>query len=177
MAYINTQTNQYPVSEQDIRNEYPNTSFAIPFQAPEKYAVVFPSPVPTVDNPVIQFARETTPVLTDKGHYEQVWEVVDIFADYTDAEGNVVTKAEQEDTAIARDEDSKKSANKRQAESLLQETDWVENPSVSDATKPVYLSNFAEIMDYRIALRVIAINPTVTVEWPVKPDNVWTTNE
>lgn len=178
MAYINTETNQYPVSEADIRAANPNTSFSSPFQAPEPYAVVFIAPVPTVDNPILQFAREIAPVLTSKGHYEQAFEVVDKFADYTDADGNVVTKAEQEAAAIAADEAAKKVAVKAHAEQLLKDTDYLEGPSVSDSTKSVYLANLAEIVDYRVALRAIAVNPPVVVtEWPVKPDNVWATNE
>lgn len=174
MAYINTETNQYPVSEADIRAANPNTSFSSPFQAPEPYAVVFIAPMPAVDNPVLQFAREIAPVLTNKGHYEQAFEVVDKFADYTDEEGNTVTKAEQEAAAIAADEEQKKAANKAQAERLLQEDDWVENPSASDTTKPIYLANYDEIMDYRIALRMIAVNPpVVVVAWPTKPEKIW----
>lgn len=174
MAYINTQTNQYPVSEQDIRNEYPNTSFAIPFQAPEGYAVVFPSPVPTVDNPVIQFARETTPVLTDKGHYEQAWEISDIYSDYIDPEGVLHTKAEQEAEAIARNDEQLKQKNKQNAMSLLQATDWVENNSVRDDSKVIHLINYSEFDAYRDALRLIAVNPPVKVDtWPTKPEEVW----
>lgn len=73
--YINTQTNQYPLSERDIRNAYPNTSFPNPFTAPDEYAVVFPAPKPTHD-PIIQAVHEIAPILTSKGHYEQQWEVV-----------------------------------------------------------------------------------------------------
>ena len=89
MAYINTVTNQYPVSEQDIRNLNPNTSFSTPFVAPEPYAWVFPSPQPTVTN--LQVVREIAPELTVLGHYEQRFEVVDKFQTTPEA-----TKAEQE---------------------------------------------------------------------------------
>ena len=77
MAYINTQTNQYPVSESEIRNQYPNTSFANPFVAPSEYAVVFQAPAPAYDV-ISQGVRETAPILTDKGNYEQQWEVYDL---------------------------------------------------------------------------------------------------
>lgn len=78
MLYIHKVTLAYPVTEQDIRNAYPNTSFPQPFQAPDEYAWVFPAPAPTVTN--LQIAREIAPALTDKGHYEQQWEVVEKFA-------------------------------------------------------------------------------------------------
>lgn len=75
MKYINTNTKAYPVSERDIRAMNPNTSFATPFLAPEEYALVFAAPAPDHD-PIKEMVREIAPVLTEKGHYEQQWEVV-----------------------------------------------------------------------------------------------------
>lgn len=98
--YINIQTNQYPISERDIRNAFPNTSFSNPFKAPEEYQVVFPIPQP-VFNPVVQTVREIAPVLTDKGTYEQQWEVISKFQEYTDEQDVVHTVQEQEDAALA----------------------------------------------------------------------------
>jgi hypothetical protein len=98
--YINKLSLQYPITEQEIRAEMPNTSFPVPFQAPENYAPVFATPQLDYD-PVTQMLRTTTPVLTDKGHYEQVWEVVSRFVEYTDAQGVLHTVAEQESEAVA----------------------------------------------------------------------------
>jgi hypothetical protein len=75
--FINKQTKQYPVTEQQIRLENPNVSFSVPFYPPEDYAVVFPAPKPVYDA-VTQGVRELQPVLTSKGHYEQVYEVYDL---------------------------------------------------------------------------------------------------
>lgn len=75
--YINTETNQYPVSEQQIRNENPNTSFSSPFVPPAEYQWVFPSPQPTYD-PMTQSVREIAPALNALGKYEQKWEIVDL---------------------------------------------------------------------------------------------------
>lgn len=75
MNYINKTSGEYPVSESMVRLAYPNTSFPVPFQAPEEYARVFPAPQPVFDA-LTQSVREGTPVLTVKGHYEQAWEVV-----------------------------------------------------------------------------------------------------
>jgi hypothetical protein len=72
--YINTNTNQYPVSESEIRAEFSNTSFPAPFAAPQPYQVVFSSPQPSHD-PVTHGVREVAPELTDKGHWEKRWEV------------------------------------------------------------------------------------------------------
>lgn len=98
--YINTQTNQYPVTERDIPEAHPDVMFPTPFVPPEGYALVFAAPQPAFD-PVLQVAREIAPVLTDKGHYEQAWEVVSRFTEYTDDEGVVHTVAEQESAALA----------------------------------------------------------------------------
>jgi hypothetical protein len=96
--YINTATLQYPVSERDIRNLNPNTSYPASFPTPEGYAVVFPAPTPTCD-PITEIAREIQPVLTSKGTYEQAYEIVPRFQEYADAEGVVHTVQEQEDAA------------------------------------------------------------------------------
>lgn len=86
--YINTATLQYPLSERDIREALPNTSFANPFVAPDDYAWVFPAPAPDY-NPVIQSAREIAPVLTVKGTWEQQWEVVDRYKTQEEADAAI----------------------------------------------------------------------------------------
>ena len=80
MSYINTDTLQYPVTEQDIRALHPNTSFPEPFVPPDNYALVFAAPQPSYD-PITQTVREGQPGLTLKGHWEKQWEVVDLEAD------------------------------------------------------------------------------------------------
>lgn len=167
MAYINKVTNQYPVSEQDIRNEYSNTAFPFPFVAPEPYAVVFPTPRP--EGTVTQGAFEIAPELTDKGVYEQRWEVRSRFQEYTDDDGTVHTVAEQEAAAIAADEAAKKEANVNRAKQLLADTDFAALVDVRAS-----LTNVAEFDSYRTALRAIVINPPVVVsEWPQRPDSIW----
>ena len=176
MSYINTTTKQYPISEADIRAAFPNTSFTVPFKAPDEYEVVFITPQPTVDNPVLQFVREVAPELTNKGVWEQRWEVTDRYQEYTDSDGEVVTKEEQETNAVLQDNELKKQANKLQAERLLLETDWVENPSVSNTSLIPHLDNIGQFMEYRLALRAIAVNPPVLVQpWPQAPVKIWIT--
>lgn len=77
-----------------------------------------------------------------------------------------------EEEIAARDE-SAKQKNKKQAENLLAESDWADNPSVVDTSKALHLVNAAEWDAYRDALRMIAVVPTVEVEWPVKPEEIW----
>lgn len=75
---------------------------------------------------------------------------------------------------IAYNEEKAKQQNKAQAESLLQQTDWVELNDVTDPENPPFLANKTEFTAYRAALRTIAVNPPITVtEWPIKPEEVW----
>lgn len=71
--WIDTSTNAYPLSEADIRALLPDTSFAQPFNPPEPYVWVFPTPRPAHDT-VTHAVREIAPELVE-GNYEQRWEV------------------------------------------------------------------------------------------------------
>ena len=72
--YINTTTNEYPVSEQDIKAAFPNVSFATPFAPPEEYQYVFPAPVPNYNGNTHR-AVQGEPELTVLGKWQQVWEI------------------------------------------------------------------------------------------------------
>ena len=89
MAYINTETNVYPVTEQEIKQQYANTSFSVPFIPPQEYQLVFEQPVPEF-NPDTQFVIKDKPFVTTKGHYEVGWIVQDLPQDVVDV--NVKTK-------------------------------------------------------------------------------------
>lgn len=99
MAYINTETMQYPVAERDIRNTFPNTSFSSPFNPPEEYQVVFSVPMPTFDS-YTQTCTEETPALTNKGHYEQVYKITDLTGEALE-EGQVRKLADATAKALA----------------------------------------------------------------------------
>lgn len=155
MSYINTETNQYPVSEQDIRREYPNTSFTIPFQAPEKYAPVLNSPTPSFDG-MTQGYREVAPV-KQGNEWMQQFEVYSL-------------DAEQ----IAYNEEQAKQSNKTQAEDMLKASDWTQYPDVTNTLNVPHLINGDEWVAYRALVRAIVLNPPVTVaEWPTKPEEQW----
>lgn len=81
--YINTQT-LAQITESEIRALYPNTSFPVPFVAPDEYAYVFPAPAQY--DPITQTATEIAPTLTNKGHYEQTWTVTNKSAEVIAAE-------------------------------------------------------------------------------------------
>lgn len=100
MNYINTNTNQYPVTERQIRAEYPLRAHPNPFSPPSEFKPVFPTPQPE-HNPVIQIVVEGNPVYSSKGQFEQTWNIQSKFQEYTDDEGIVHTVEEQEQAALA----------------------------------------------------------------------------
>jgi len=64
--------------------------------------------------------------------------------------------------------------NKTEAMSLLQQTDWVELPSVSDPSSTPHLTNVNEFLAYRSAIRAIAVNPpSEPAVFPDKPQESW----
>ena len=95
--YINTTTMQLQ-TESEIRAANPNTSFPVPFMAPDGYAYVFPAPQPSY-NPVTQRVQASTPELTNLGHWERRWEVAELFE-----------TQEEKDAAIAADIEAKRVA-------------------------------------------------------------------
>jgi len=103
MNYINTTTGEYPVTEATIRAASPNTSFPAPFVAPQGYAQVFPAPQPAY-NPVTHGVREIAPALTDKGHYEQRWEVFALDQQQADANTAAARAAKWEAIKALRDQ-------------------------------------------------------------------------
>lgn len=77
---------------------------------------------------------------------------------------------------VAQREAQARASNKNKASQLLSETDWVDIPAVSDPANIPHLANTAAFNSYRLALRVIAVTPPVTVDpWPVKPVEIWVT--
>ena len=154
--YINTQTLAYPVTQQQIMQEYPNTSFPTPFVPPENYASVLETPQPEY-NQITQAVQQTTPVETD-GQWYQVWVVIDL-----------------DPEQIAYNEQQVKQSNKSNAEQLLQATDWtatvdINNPQYSNP----YLGNQDAFLAYRSQVRAIAVNPPTTpATFPEVPQEVW----
>jgi hypothetical protein len=153
--YINTQTGEYPISQQQIQQEYPNTSFPTPFVPPSQYAVVFQSPTPQYDS-LTQGVSETTPEET-AGQWYQTWQVYDLTPEQ-----------------IQYNKDQIAQQNKQQATTLLQQTDWTAIPDVADSEKSnPYLMNQPEFVAYRSTIRNIAVNPTYDAVFPDMPVEVW----
>lgn len=65
------------------------------------------------------------------------------------------------------DENAKENC-KNLATELLKETDWTQLADASDL-----ISNKLEFDSYRSALRILAVNPVVSPQFPVKPTAIW----
>lgn len=100
MAYLNTQSLQYHLTEMDIRRAHPNTSFPEVFVPPANYVWVFPVPMPSHD-PVTSVVTMGAPELTYLGSYQETWLVKPKYTDYTDVQGVLHTAASQLAKVIA----------------------------------------------------------------------------
>lgn len=76
MKYINTQTGEYPCSELQVREAFPNVSFPVDFVPPIPFARVFPTSQPEYDRTLYKLVQGA-PVVVD-GNYCQAWEIVDL---------------------------------------------------------------------------------------------------
>jgi hypothetical protein len=66
------------------------------------------------------------------------------------------------------------SQNKFKAESLLAETDWVNEPDVYNTANTPHLLNRDEFLTYREQVRVYAVTPIAgIINWPTKPTENW----
>jgi hypothetical protein len=88
-----------------------------------------------------------------------------------DSLGNWVTKYvvyDFDQEAIDAIDAAKVQANKDKATQLLVASDFYDLPNTANK-----ITNIADIVTYRDALRAIALNPTKDAEFPVKPETVW----
>ena len=60
---------------------------------------------------------------------------------------------------------------KNTAKGLLQQTDWVTLPDVTTGTPK--LLNQTDFINYRSAVRALAVNPVTNPEWPTLPTEQW----
>ena len=125
--YIHTQT-LVQLSESEIRALNPNTSFPVPFVAPEGYAYIFPAPQP-VHNPVTQRVQQTAPELTVLDKWEQRWEVVSIYTNQQDEDdavaAHLATLRASKVTAIKAERD------RRKFNGVLVSTKWIHTDTYS----------------------------------------------
>lgn len=153
---------EWPIDAYQIRAAYPDTSLPEYISDELSFELgygpfVFNGYPPEYDAQW-QNIEEISPVLKD-GKYQQSYKITE--------------KYTQEEKKAIQDQQAKDS-NKAQAESLLQQTDWTQKSDAIDPANPPYLSNAEAFKAYRQQLRVIAINPPITVDvWPIKPDEEW----
>jgi hypothetical protein len=98
------------------------------------------------------------------GNWVYAWTERDMFSDYTDEDGTVHTKAEQEAAYTAKKTADAEAAVRSKRDSLLAETDWM---ALTDVTMS------AEMATYRQALRDITTHANFPnledADWPTKP--------
>ena len=98
------------------------------------------------------------------GNWVQAWTVVDMFSDYTDEDGNLVTKTDQENDYQARLNSEAAASVRTQRDAKLAESDWM---VIKSAETGVALST--EWATYRQALRDI----TTHANFPYLQDSDW----
>ena len=91
--YLDENTNEL-LTESEIKARHPETSFPIPFGEIWQYKLVFNTPQPITTELQVAYIDGTE--IDSKGNLVTKWTVKDKFNDYTNEEGFLVTKAEQE---------------------------------------------------------------------------------
>lgn len=157
------------VSQGEIRRRNANTSLPSVWNESVLESlgvdVVFVSPEPINTDP-LKTVRRAGVELDSKGNWVEKYEVVDMFAEYTDNEGNVVTKASQEEAYLARRNEEQWKSIRQQRDSLLKDTDWL---SIRAADTGVAMNS--TWADYRQALRDISTQEDpFAIVWPSKPE-------
>ena len=85
-----------------------------------------------------------------------------------DAEGNPVTYDLE-----AVDNQAGITACKQEASQRLYDTDWTTIADVANPVNSPYLSNQADFIVYRNAVRKLAVNPVANPTFPDKPNEIW----
>ena len=155
-------------SQGQLRKENPNTSMPRVWNNNVYDALnvdpVLPAPKPTEGIGAYQTVRRNGVTQDVNGNWLQSWEISDMFADYTDEEGVVHTKAEQEAVYQTVLDTDAAERNRNERDRLIAETDWWAS---SDLTMT------AEQTAYRQALRDITTHANwphlEEADWPTKP--------
>jgi hypothetical protein len=163
--YLNLQTQQL-TTESQIRAENPNTSYPQPFPVPDGYALVFDAPQPTYDQ-YSQIVQQVTPVLTDKGHYEQNWLVLDLAGEaYTQAQSRKI----QDEALLASTQYNAKVVDldlKLKAFAAEKEIDIQEIPLLLASTNEEWKAQAQRVLDLYLASweAFYAGNPLPDLTW------------
>jgi len=149
-----------------LKQCFPNTSFpreGLTDAILEHLGVdkILPSDRPAVS--AYQSVEVGTPVQNSDGDWVENWVVRDMFSDTFDADGNSVTREQQEADYQQKLDEEKAANNRLERSHRLTETDWW---AVADRTMT------AEQTAYRQALRDI----TSHANWPHLDEADWPTN-
>ena len=125
---------------------------------------VLASPQPTPND--LQVVYLNGAIQDNNGNWVENWQLRDKFSTYTNNEGVIVTKEEQETTHTQKIADDKASEIRTKRDKLLSECDWVVVKAKETNTE--ISSDWAT---YRQALRDITSQETfpTSVTWPNKP--------
>ena len=91
--YLDKDTNEL-LTESEIKAKHPETSFPAPFREIWQYKLVFNTPQPITTELQVAYINGTE--IDSKGNLVTKWSLKDKFNDYTNEEGVLVTKSEQE---------------------------------------------------------------------------------
>ena len=131
------------------------------------------------NNIVIEIARVDPYTIFNPGYASQFIDAPDdvtpgyVYANNTFTKPTELQQSLPSTPTEAQIEQEHKNKNKAQAIQLLNVTDWVEVPSVSNTSKQIYLTNYTDFVAYRDELRIIAVRPTANVTWPEMPTEQW----
>ena len=166
MAEYRDRTTGEIKSQGQLRKENPNMSLPKIWNENVRDAlnvdVVFSSPEPTEGIGAYQQAIRNGVEKDESNNWIYSWQIVDMFSDYTDAEGVTHTKAEQEAEYQSRLDSEAAERNRSERDRRIAETDWW---ATSDRTMT------AEQTAYRQALRDI----TTHANWPHLEESDWPT--
>ena len=140
------------ITEQELLNQYPNTSFPRPLSE---------EIINSLDADVVLNGAQPTPTRYQFVNQDGVEEVNgQWFTKFV-----VVDMDQEQKDAV---DEKLKQSNKDKAAKLLTESDFYDLPNTANK-----ITNIADIIAYRDALRVIALNPTVDAVFPEKPTTIW----
>lgn len=125
--------------------------------------VIIETNAPYVDPRTSQMAVQGPLQQAEDGSWKTTWNIVDMFQEYTDEEGVVHSKADQEAAHLAYIDNGKAETQRFERDRLLAETDWWAMSDTADMT--------AEQTAYRQALRDISSH----VNWPYLEEADWPT--
>ena len=152
-------------SQGEIRKLHPNVSLPRVWDAKvcEFLGIdpVLAAPAPEVTD--LQIAVQSGVKQDAKGNWVTDWDIRNKFSDYTNDEGTVVTRAEQEAEYLAKKVAEKEASVRSERDKKLAETDWM---ALSDVTMSDAWAA------YRQALRDVTAQEGFpdTVTWPTKPE-------